>query len=797
MYMKKIILALLILLPALAFTQTNGTNNNPYTNPYERNPYSNPENNQKDPNFFNKNKNTNSDQDQSLDKSKTDQIDKVKEEKLKKINQSDFQDLNNSNQVQELYMNDPDYLKYVNSSNASIYLDSSRNGDELTSVDTIKKVYGANFFGNNVFDLSDRTLGAPPLDYRLGPGDEVIVSLWGNAELQPQAYTISKDGSIFPRLIGKIYLQGLTFESAQKVVESKFKKIVPSNTTIDVQMGKTRTIRVTLVGEVRKQGTYTISAFNTALNALSRAGGITAVGNLRRIEIKRDGRTIDNLDLYKYLQKGTQAEEIYLEDNDYIYVDVYDKIVEARGLFKRPMFYQLTENEGLRDLVEFAGGATSNARNSLIHIKTISNEQEVYMDIPGKDFFNSYSYDDVLLRDGDMVDLKPINEGLQNIVKVEGAVEYPDEYEVKDGDRISDVLRRAGGVSKTAYKPRAYVFRGNNSESESMKIDLGNLAEPNNNIQLFPGDRIKILSSEEFGQKYFIEVFGYVRKPQKVPYYKNMKLKDVLLLCGGLRLDAENGRIEISNIVDSVNKYEINSKGQSVKVVSINANLEIDNVSENIVIKPMDKIFVRQKSEFLTQGMIKILGEVEYPGQFVLVNQNERISSIILRSGGLKKGSYAEGARLYRANVGQVVIDLHKALSVKGSKQDIILKDSDVIIIPSLSDIVSVKGEVQSPVNMKFDPDNSNLIYYVSQAGGYGERPWKNRINVKYQNGSLKSTKNFVFFRVYPKVKAGSTVNIPTKPKRENKTSFSEIFTYSLSAITTLATLVVLSRSLK
>jgi protein involved in polysaccharide export with SLBB domain len=232
--------------------------------------------------------------------------------------QRQFQDLNSKRsevdeqKMQEMYKNDPDYLEYLNATRQ----EQEQKIDTLNKSDSLRKsVYGANFFSNNVFDLSDKAPTAPPLDYRLGPGDEIIVSLWGGAELQ-QNYTIAKDGSIFPRLVGKIYLQGLTFDAASRAIKQQFKKIVPTSTNIDVQMGKPRTIRVTIVGEVKKQGTYTISAFNSALNALFRAGGLTDYGNLRKIEIRRAGQTVDILDLYEYL-KTNSIKDIIIKNNKY------------------------------------------------------------------------------------------------------------------------------------------------------------------------------------------------------------------------------------------------------------------------------------------------------------------------------------------------------------------------------------------------------------------------------------------------------------------------------------------------
>ena len=778
--MKKLILILICAFPLAILAQTGGVNsgtnnnqnptpnnnqnnspsnnnpnpfgNNPFnTNPYNNNPYLD-QNQQNNTNFFDKKQNNQNQNNQNQNnqnqnnQNQNNQNQNNQNQNTLEKNLQNFQDLNDSKsqdeKLQELYKNDPEYLKYLQANK----LDLEAIIDNANANDSVKKrIYGADFFSNNAFDLSDKAPSAPPLDYRLGPGDELIVSLWNAGELQ-KGYTIAKDGSIFPQLVGKIFIQGQTLEEATKLIAAKFRKVVPNNTSIDVQLGRARTIRITIVGEVRKQGTFTMSAFNTALNALFKAGGITSVGNLRRISIIRDGRIVDEIDLYKYLEKNTQTAEVYLEDNDFIRVDVYEKKVNADGVFKRPMFYQLKDDEGLHDLIELAGGPNFNARNSLIHIKTVVNEEEKYIDLDGKKFIDANSDADLVLKDGDVVSIRPINQGLKNIVRIDGAVNYPDDYEIKPGENLTKLLDRAGGIASNAYLPRAYVFRGSNTlESDAIKIDI-NDANAINGLELFSGDKIKILSQKDFEQQYVVEIIGYVRRPGKILYYKNLKLKDALLLSGGLRLDAENGRIEISNIVDSVNNFNIQSSGANVRIVSINSNLQLDATSDDIVLKPLDRIYVRRKTEFLTQEKVLVLGEVEYPGEYVLIDRNEKLSSLIKRSGGLKNTAFVEGTKLMRNKVGPVVIDLPAAMRKDGSKYDIILSDSDMIIVPPINDIVSVRGEVQQSVNIKFDRDNNSVASYIGAAGGYGERPWRSRINVKYLNGRIRKTKNFLFF---------------------------------------------------
>ena len=821
--MKKTLLfsLLLLLLHGIAMAQTGtnapagGSQTTPKTNnnagsPYFQNPYntggvnlnsSNSNNTNTVDNPDNKNKSPKQQPNNELNKEGS-----PSNNPLQDMNKSGS---SNIDQLKEQYKNDPDYLRYLSTLEAN----ENEKEDELEQVkekntfsynDSLQKrqrrIYGDGFFAANTADFSDRIPTSAPADYRVGPGDELVIAAWGDAELQ-QSYVIGKDGSIFPRFVGKIFVQGQTLGDVQRTVSARFKKVMPNNTRIDVQLGKARTIRVTILGEVNRQGTYTVSGFTTALNALFKAGGLTDIGNMRRIEIKRNGRTVDVIDLYKYLQSNKKNDEVYLEDNDYIYVGVYDKLVLADGVFKRPMYYQLTGDEGLRDLVDFTGGPASSARNSLIHIKTISNEEEKYIDIPGNDYFNTYKnkeYMEIVLKDGDVVTLKAINAGLKNVVKVKGAVAYPDNYEVRENERLSDILRKAGGVLPDTYTPRAFVMRGSNPiESEALKVKLDNLEEPGNvnNVRIEPGDEITVLSNRDFEEQYFIEILGSVRKPTKIKYNKNITLKDALLLAGGLTLDAENGRIEISNVVDSVDRYNLIGNEPVVQTVSINSNLELDDVSEMIMLKPSDRIYARKKVEFVALANVKIMGEINFPGEYSLNAKTERISSLIKRAGGVKKTAYVKGAKLYRAGIGQVIIDLESILKYKGknNKDDLILRNDDILIIPTMNDIVAIKGEVQSEVNIKYDQNNSRVDYYIQAAGGFKENPWRRRIYVKYQNGQIRSTKQFLFVRNYPKVKEGATVYVPTKPIKEKKTSFGEVLGYTLSTISTLATVVVLA----
>ncbi len=782
----------------ITFGQTQGGNTTtPFGNPFQ-NPYGNNNQNQ---NIFQKStppptdpvdnkNNVNSNNNSSTNNQNTN-------DNSTNLQNKDLQDMNNKAVNYSKYKDDPDYLKYLQEK--KVKTDEGLNDSLATAPSErgVKKVYGANFFRNTNFNLLADNPTTVPENYRLGVGDELLISVWGNAEIQ-QSYTIARDGSIFPLKVGKIYLQGLTYKAAENLIANRFRRVANGKT--DVSITKVRTIRVNVVGEVISPGTYTMSAFNSALNAIYLAGGLSDIGNMRKIEIRRNNYVVETIDLYQYLKEGSLGQNIYLEDNDDIVVGMYEKLVSAEGEFKRPMHYQLTENETLMDLIEISGGFGPESRNTLLRVKTTRNEQEVYQDFH-KDYFNQdpQDFQDYVLKNGDVVILKKINQGLANIVTIEGAVNYPDKYSLGNDDRIFDIIKKAGGIQNGAIQTIAYVFREGISlkESQTIKVNIENLEDVNdvNNISLQPNDIIKILTKKIFNSDYFIDVQGCVRTPGKINYNSGILLKDALLLAGGLRLDAENGRIEISNVIDSLNQYEIIGKPLNIRIVKVNSNLELENGAGNIQLKANDRIFVRRKKELITQESIYVVGEVDYPGEHALLNKNDRLTSILKRTGGLTRESYPEGAKLYRKGIGQVVIDLKEAMKKSGNKYDLFLQNGDTLLIPTVNDIVSVIGQVQSPINIKFDKENTSVLNYIDAAGGFGEDAWKKRISVKKQNGRLKRTKSFMFFNFYPKVTQGSIVTVPKKPEKKG-VDLKDVISYTVSIASTLATIILVAKSL-
>ena len=680
------------------------------------------------------------------------------------------------------------------------------------SVNRTEATYGMNLFRGGVV-ASITELSTPPLDYPIGVYDQIIVSLWNGAEATLD-YTVARDGSIFPTSIGKIYLQGLTFENVRSLLIRRFKSFVPPSTNISVSIGQPRTISINVAGEVATQGPVTVSAFTNAFNVIALAGGPTDLANLREILIKRNGKVIDALDVYRYLTTGDFGKHIYLENNDFVILQTVEKKVKAEGKFKRPMFYQLKKDEGMKALLKYSGGLEREAFSSGVKVYRTELEKQTINDVNVTAIINPtndarYQNQDFMLNDGDIVKVIAVNPGLTNKIEMKGEISYPGQYETRKGDKLFDLINRAGGITRNTYLPRAYIFRGGgdstNIKASRVEVNLSDITKNDTssvyNVELFANDQVLLFNSNQFADKQYVEIFGEVRKEGKVNKYGGMTLQDLIYLSGGIKQSAEFGRIEIASIVDIDSAKGMQQPTRTVlRTVKLSPNLELDSVSKNIELRPYDQIYVRKNPTFELQQLVQINGLVQYSGPYPRLSKYERISSYIQRAGGIKENADLSGAILYRKktqffrenvtakvasltdSVGSIVldsvktslgdvanepvsIDLYRALKYKNSKYDIILQEGDVIFVPEINPFVNVKGVVQSPLKLTFDKEHSNVGYYIDKAGGFGIRPWRKRIFVTYANGKSRRTKNIFFIHFYPRVKEGTTVTVPVRPE--------------------------------
>lgn len=680
------------------------------------------------------------------------------------------------------------------------------------SMNPTEDTYGMNLFRSGVV-ASITEISTPPLDYPIGVYDQIIVSLWNGAEATLD-YTVARDGSIFPASIGKIYLQGLTFDNVRSILIQRFKAFVPPSTNISVSLGQPRTININVAGEIKNQGPVTVSAFTNAFNVIALAGGPTELANLREIQIKRNGRIIDVLDVYKYLTTGDFGKHIYLENNDFVILQAVEKKVKAEGKFKRPMFYQLKKDEGIKALMKYTGGLQNDAFSSGVKIYRTELEKQIIKDVNVTAILNPTGDErlknqDFLLSDGDIVKVIAVNPGLINKVEMKGEVSYPGQYEIRKGDKLFDLINRAGGITRNTFLPRAYIFRGGgdstNIKASKVEVNLTDITTNDTasiyNVELFANDQVLLFNSNQFADKQYVEIFGEVRKEGRVNKYGGMTLQDLLYLSGGLKQSAEYGRIEISSVVDIDSAKGMQQPTRTIlKTIKLMPNLELDSVAGKIVLRPYDQIYVRKNPTFELQQLVQINGLVQYSGPYPRLSKYERLSSYIERAGGIKENADLSGAILYRKktqyyrdnvatragsltdSIGSIIldssmrslgeaakepvsIDLYRALKYKNSKYDIILQEGDVVFIPEVNPFVNVEGNVQSPLKLTYDKEHSNVGYYIDKAGGYGIRPWKKRIYVTYANGKSKRTFNLFFIHFYPKVLEGSTIHVPVRPE--------------------------------
>ena len=578
--------------------------------------------------------------------------------------------------------------------------------------------------------------------------------------------------------------------------------------------------------KLNNPGIITVSAFSNAFNVIARAGGITENGNLRNIQIKRNGRVIEELDVYKYLQTGDFGKHIYLQNNDFIIVPFYEKKVLATGQFKRPMYYQLRKEEGVKALLRFSGGLNADALSSTLKIVRTENENQVIRDVNANAIMR-FANQDEPLNDGDIVKADIIRQGITNKITIRGEIKYPDEYELRKGDRLFDLINRAGGVTKNTLLQRAYIFRGagdsTSLQSDKIEVDLTDINNNNinsvNNIPLLANDVVLLFGTYEFTEPVFVEIFGEVRQPGKMRKYGGMTLQDLLYLSGGLKPSAEFGRLEISSIVDIDSARKgLKPTRTVVRSYAIDQNLNLDSAAAKIILKPYDQVFARQNPTFELQQNVEILGLIKYPGLYPRLDKYEKLSSFIARAGGFKENANLAGAVLYRRktenfrekvvpqttydSTGNPIpntlskvnldepasIDLYKALKYKNSKYDIVLQQNDIIFIPEINPFITVQGRVQSPLKISFDKEHTNVGYYIDKAGGFGIRPWKRRVFVTYANGRSKRTHNFLFFHFYPRVEEGSFVTVPRRPEGQEiadvaKTTVTSVIPILLAAV--------------
>lgn len=663
---------------------------------------------------------------------------------------------------------------------------------------TNNHVSARNIFGNDVFRKNALSFEpneniATPKNYVLGPGDEIIIDIWGANEDRIRQ-TISPEGSIMISQIGPVYLNGMTINEANSYIKNKFSSKYAGvggeepDSEINVTLGQIRTIQVDILGQVNLPGTYRLSPFSTVFHALYKAGGINDIGTLRNVYVLRNGKRIMGVDLYEYLFDGKQTGNIRLQEGDAIIVPDYVELVNIDGNVKRPMYYEMKEGETLDDLIQYAGGFTGEAYTEQVRLaRQTGKENELFNIVSGD--FKTYK-----LQDGDMVTVGSILDRYANRVELKGSVFRPGMYALSTDLRtVGDLLKKADGLTEDAFTNRALLYREAADLSlEIIPVDIdGILSGKRADITLKRNDLLVIPSIHELEDRGSLTISGRVANPGTYPYAENTTIEDLVLQAGGLLQGASTAKVDVSRrIVDPTSLKPTNEIAE-IFTFSLKDGLVIDG-RPGFKLMPYDIVEIRRSPGYETQQRVRVEGEVTFDGGYTLEKRNERVSDIIRRAGGLIPSAYVRGAHILRKmtpaeietrnetlrlaglmqgdgdsiavprlnlpSTYSVELDLEKALAFPNSNYDLVMKEGDVLVVPELVNTVKITGDVMYPNTVTY-VEGKNAKYYVNKAGGYGERANKGKAFIVYMNGNVECVKGNV------KIEPGCQIIVPSKPK--------------------------------
>ncbi len=652
-----------------------------------------------------------------------------------------------------------------------------------------KRVFGRDIFNNKSLTFEPQMNIATPQNYVLGPGDQLIIDIYG-ASQETHTLTVSPDGDVTIPDFGPVHVSGLTVEAAHRRIRSKVGTYFESS-DIKVSVGQTRTILVNVMGEVRVPGTYTLSAFSTVFHALYRAGGINDLGTLRNIKVFRQGRQISVVDIYEFILNGRLAGNVRLQDNDVIQVGPYESIVDISGSVKRPMAYEMRKTESLATLLKYSGGFTGDAFKKLLRVLRKSEELKSVYNV------EEFELADFKVDDGDEVIVDAVIDRYKNMVEVKGAVFRPGMYRL--GEKVNSVrslIEIASGLTEEAMSSRAVMRRMKpNRTQEVLSIDIeGILNGSTPDVALQNEDVLFIPTLAEHQNLRTLTIDGQVIFPGTYEYAENMTIEDLILQAGGLTDAASTAKIDVSRRLRDPSATEAGMEIAKTFSFSLKDNYVIDG-DRSFTLEPYDIVQVRMSPAFQTPIRVTVDGEVAFQGNYTMELKNQRLSDVVKAAGGVVPGGYVRGARLERrltdaerARLREVIriarqtadgkdsialnklemaetftvgIHLDEALANPGSTQDIELMDGDRLVVPRFNHTVRISGDVNAPNTVAYD-EGEGYKYYIKQAGGFGDRAKKRNTYIIYMNGTMAMAKE-------GKIEPGCEVVVPSKaPRNQN-----------------------------
>ena len=658
-------------------------------------------------------------------------------------------------------------------------------------------------FGRNIFNTRNLTFEpsvniATPLNYRLGPGDEVIIDIWG-ASQNTIRQQISPDGTINIQKIGPVNLSGMTIAEANDYLKRTLNKIYnglnnTNDPTSDIRLtlGGIRTIQINVMGEVVQPGTYSLSSFSTVFHALYRAGGVSEIGSLRNVQLVRNGKNIATIDVYQFIMKGNIQDDIRLQEGDVVIVPAYEVLVKIDGKVKRPMRFEMKKDENLSTLISYAGGFDADAyTRSLRVVRQNGQEYEV-------NTVKDLDYSVYKMRNGDVVTTEAILNRFTNKLEIRGAVYRPGIYQLNGRlNTVRELVNEAQGLTGDAFLNRAVLYRQREDlTTEVVPVDIKAIMDgTSQNIILTKNDILYIPSIHDLEDRGDVVIHGEVAKPASYPYADNMTLEDLIIQAGGLREAASVVRVDVSRRIRNPHSTADNDTIGRTYTFSLKEGFVVDG-TPGFVLQPYDEVYVRRSPGYQAQQNVSVEGEILFEGSYAMTSRTERLSDLIRKAGGSTKNAYLRGAKLTRvATEGEkkrmedvlrlmsrqlgeammdsldihvedhftVGIDLEKAIANPGSTADIVLREGDVVFIPKSTNTVKINGAVMVPNTVSYIA-GKNIDYYLNQAGGYSDNARKSKKFIIYMNGQVAKVKG----SGKKQIEAGCEIIVPNKERKKN-----------------------------
>jgi protein involved in polysaccharide export with SLBB domain len=724
----------------------------------------------------------------------------------------------------------------------------------MTNPDSGFVIFGLDVFRSSTTQFQPNLAGPVDPNYRLGPGDRLVLILTGDVEAS-YSLDVTREGFVVVPQVGQLFVNNLTLGELERLLRSRLGRVYSGigsgSTRFSINVARLRTNQVFVVGDVMRPGSYQVSSAGTALTALYAAGGPTINGSLRTIEIRRGGRTVDTLDVYDYLIRGDASHDVRLQSGDIVFVPVHGPRARVVGEIVRPATYEVREGEGLPQLLQAAGGFTATAARQRVFIERILPATEraggfarTTIDVSSAALANGLG-PDVPIRNGDVVRVFPIAEEVHNRITVTGNVNTPGPQGLTSGMTVADALRAAGGVKPDTYLGEVLVSR---QQPDRTRIQLrARLADTTgaviNDFPLQENDQIQVFSLTTFRPQRYVAISGFVKKPGRYPYRRGMTMRDLVLMADGVKEGARLTDAEIARLPED------RSNGQTAVTIRVPLDstylfgrardgsyegppgLQVSSAgAPEVPLEPYDNVLIFRQENFEYQRNVTLRGEVKFPGTYALKNKRERLRDLVMRAGGLTDEAQADGIvfvrnpdrlihdgrallpdslvdggvggdslvgdslTLVRVMKGRIGLDLNEAMRNPKSADNLVLEDGDQIIVPRFNAVVRVQGAVNAPSNVAFVPGR-DLNYYVDAAGGPSRTGDEGHAYVTQPSGRLESVhERRLLPDGVPVPRPGAVVTVPEKPTGADKNDWIGLATVFAQVVASLATIVVITR---